>query len=521
MAVSEYDKKYLTTAQQKEIQRVTDEATAGKISWADAHSAAESIRAEAGYSGGSYGNSYTATGSGSSGKASSSGSSSSGKASSSGSSSSGSKSYAVDDYGQTDYSTLIRDAMSAGAGADTVQELLDKRVSKAQANGYNQYLYDDVYAAATKYIQEQSALNAPEYESPYSGKLEELLESISKMSYEDWVNGSDYQALYNRYAKQGQAGMQNVLGQVASRTGGLASSYAATAAQQQYNDYMSQLETVAREMYAGERSDLMEDLDLYRTLENDSYNKYLGDLSQWNSDRTFNYNAWRDSVSDSRYDKEWDYNVGRDEVSDSRYDQEWEYNAGRDDISDERYDREYADSMAATDKAEAQERISTYLASGGKAADLDSNLIETSGYTQAELAALESYYAEQKALQKVSLSSSGSSGGSSGSSTASKPVLTAAQTLEALKDGIVNNSTLAAYEYYYGQAWSNADQENASGTVNSGYSQLTKELSRVEDTGLSDAAKANKITNLIENYLKQGSITEAQAVILLRQYGLN
>lgn len=59
MAVSEYDKKNLSQKDQDRIADVTSKAQRGEMSWADAHKAAESIRGNAGYSGGRYGNEYS------------------------------------------------------------------------------------------------------------------------------------------------------------------------------------------------------------------------------------------------------------------------------------------------------------------------------------------------------------------------------------------------------------------------------------------------------------------------------
>jgi hypothetical protein len=68
MAVSEYDKKNLSQKDQDRIADVTSKAQRGEMSWADAHKAAESIRGNAGYSGGRYGNEYSSNrGGGSSG----------------------------------------------------------------------------------------------------------------------------------------------------------------------------------------------------------------------------------------------------------------------------------------------------------------------------------------------------------------------------------------------------------------------------------------------------------------------
>lgn len=57
-----------------------------------------------------------------------------------------------DDYGDVDYSVLLKNAIAAGASAAEVQGLLDKRTQKALDKGYSQYAYDDVYAAARDYI---------------------------------------------------------------------------------------------------------------------------------------------------------------------------------------------------------------------------------------------------------------------------------------------------------------------------------------------------------------------------------
>ncbi len=58
------------------------------------------------------------------------------------------------------------------------------------------------------------------------------------------------------------------------------------------------------------------------------------------------------------------------------------------------YEKEQAE------RAEAQERINTYLSALGKSGDLDQDLIAKSGYTLEELNALEQFYAQQMGLGK-------------------------------------------------------------------------------------------------------------------------
>lgn len=125
--------------------------------------------------------------------------------------------------------------------------------------------------------------NMPTYDSQYMDQLNALARQLTSMNYDDWTKGSQYQALADRYGASGRMSMQDVLGQVASRTGGLASSYATTAAQQQYNQYMAQLEEVARQLYSQERGDLMDNASLYRNLANDEYDRYRDSLSDYNA----------------------------------------------------------------------------------------------------------------------------------------------------------------------------------------------------------------------------------------------
>lgn len=141
----------------------------------------------------------------------------------------------------------------------------------------------------------------PTFNSSYLGRLNALARQLTSMNYEDWTKGSQYQSLADRYGNNGRMSMQDVLGQVAARTGGLASSYATTAAQQQYNQYMAQLEEVARQMYSQERGDIMATANLYRNLANDEYGRYRDSLADYNDRLAAAQSAARSAYSGSTY----------------------------------------------------------------------------------------------------------------------------------------------------------------------------------------------------------------------------
>lgn len=163
----------------------------------------------------------------------------------------------------------------------------------------------------------------PTYNSEYMDQLNALARQLASMNYDDWTKGSQYQALADRYSASGRMSMQDVLGQVASRTGGLASSYATTAAQQQYNQYMAQLEEVARQLYSQERDDLMDSASLYRNLANDEYDRYRDSLSDYNARLKAAQSAARSAYGGTSYNSGNNYSfvsatgpkIGRESAS--------------------------------------------------------------------------------------------------------------------------------------------------------------------------------------------------------------
>ena len=201
---------------------------------------------------------------------------------------------------------------------------------------------------------------APEYTSAY----QDLINTATKrvLNREAFAYDPETDPLYRQYedsyTKNGGLAMRDVLGQVSARTGGLASSYAATAAQQSYNNYMDQLadkipelQQLAYQMYLNEGDMDRADVEMLMSLENADYNRYLNSLSQYNTDRSFAYDQYRNTVADDRYANDWNYSAQRDAVADDRYQDELTYQREQDELEKQRYDQEYAQ----TQKTAAEE----------------------------------------------------------------------------------------------------------------------------------------------------------------------
>jgi hypothetical protein len=155
----------------------------------------------------------------------------------------------------------------------------------------------------------------PSFDYTYDPEMRALIDQILNSNLADWKQGDQYAALKDQYAANGEMGMNDLLGQVSSRTGGLASSYAASVANQEYNDWMSKLEQAAQEMYQQDRSDKLNNLGVLNDAYNREYGEYGDKLNQWNTDRNFAYQQAQDALTNQWKQKEWDYNMSQDEYN--------------------------------------------------------------------------------------------------------------------------------------------------------------------------------------------------------------
>lgn len=114
----------------------------------------------------------------------------------------------------------------------------------------------------------------------YSSRLSSALKDITGSTYEQWKQGDAYKELKNDYEAQGQKAMQDTLAQMSGRTGGMASSYAGSAAQGSYNDYMQALNEAAYNRYQNELGQKMDNYSLLVNADNTEYSRMLDSLDR-------------------------------------------------------------------------------------------------------------------------------------------------------------------------------------------------------------------------------------------------
>ena len=116
----------------------------------------------------------------------------------------------------------------------------------------------------------------------YDERIEKLAEDYVDSNYDSFTKGKDYALLEKRYSDQGRRAMDDTVGQVAARTGGLASSYAASAGQQAYGEYMGRLEDAARGLYDSQQAEKLSKLGVARDMQEHQRSeaeRALGDFS--------------------------------------------------------------------------------------------------------------------------------------------------------------------------------------------------------------------------------------------------
>lgn len=326
-----------------------------------------------------------------------------------------------------------------------LEDAAKSRVASAQ-NAQADYKIPSIQGVNTEKFSYESA---PSYTSKYQNQINELMSGIlnrEAFSYDPETDPT-YQQYKESYTRNGQRAMQDTIGQVSARTGGLASSYASAAGQQTYDGYMSaladkipELRQLAYSMYQDDLNNQRANLNMLMQLENSDYGRYQDQLGQYNTDRNFNYGTFSDdrNLNYGIYtdDRNYNYQLGRDEIADKRYEDETAYNRNI-------YQQEN-DYQKKWNIAEAMAQYGDF--SGYKALGLSDDQIKN----------MKTDYNLKLAAQ-LRTSKGSSSGGSSGGSSGSKKSLTYSQALKLLEDGVDSEEARRVYQEYTGVPWGGTD----------------------------------------------------------------
>lgn len=157
------------------------------------------------------------------------------------------------------------------------------------------------------------------YQSPYADKLNELYDQIMNRKAFSYDFNADpiYQQYKDRYVQQGQRAMQDTMANAAALTGGYGNSYASTAGNLAYQQYLSGLNDVIPDLYQNaynkytqEGQDLYNLLTTTQDMDQTDYDRYLDEYNKYLSDRDFEYQRQQDELSQSNWEKQFAYETG-------------------------------------------------------------------------------------------------------------------------------------------------------------------------------------------------------------------
>ena len=229
-------------------------------------------------------------------------------------------------------------------------------VDKAKGDGfsYDNFSYAD-YAESETVKQANAALQAAlaaqpgAYQSKWQDQINGIIDKI--LNREQFSYDYNEDALYKQYAEQyargGKLAMQDTMGQAAAMTGGYGSSYASTAGNQAYQEYMSQLNEVIPELYGMalnryqmEGQEMYNQYGLLSDQEQQDYGRYQDSYNQWlaerdyaagryDSERNFDYGKYTDDRNFSygvySDDKNYAYSDYRNNIEDAKWQEQQEY----------------------------------------------------------------------------------------------------------------------------------------------------------------------------------------------------
>lgn len=576
MAVSEYDKKNLSQKDQDRIADVTSKAQRGEMSWADAHKAAESIRGNAGYSGGRYGNEYN---------------SDRGNSSSGGSSKGSYKGveYTREDngggiYGMPTSNSEVKNYKQGGVtyqvGADMSRR--QDLAGRAQvSNGYTVFYDDDGYAyKAVKGVADYTPhqdINAGNGSYGKSGAWtdNEMMSALDRSKIQDIRNRLQRGEITGDQANQAANAIRAGYGYTIDKNGLVTDSGALSAVNdrrkqlglstgpesaelnyyrylmgtdtsptaqvngkvQSFGDFMaanggaqagtpgygtpaySQQQRVTDinagstpasnfTAQAGTSFDIGDGNDYLKELYAKKVAAELAALKSAYEQNTATLDASRAQIAPV-YDIARNSAANQNALSRGAFQEMAVANGlntgttGQAALAQDvvlqqnlsQIDREQAEKTAAIDLQRSQ-LDTEYRNAIAKA--------EATGDAELANALYEEYVRQQNLYAKYGGQTGGSGSGSSGGSTVVKPTLTASQVQSALKNGIVTDDVISAFDYYYGQ-----------GAYDSlyGTGRLTAGTTGTAKTGSSTGKKKGSYSN--------GSLTNEQVKQLQKYYGVS
>ena len=193
-------------------------------------------------------------------------------------------------------------------------------LSEGTRNMLNQYAQNGYQLspnaqAALEQLNQMSQNQPGAYQDAYKQQMDQLMNNIMNRDPFQYDVTSDpvYQAMREQYMQGGQQAMMDTMGQAAALTGGYGSSYASTAGNQAYQQYLTKLnESIpelydrARQAYDAEADRMMQQYNMLASADDRAYGRWNDEYGRWQNERNWLSDQYRD-------ERDFDYNQWGDQ----------------------------------------------------------------------------------------------------------------------------------------------------------------------------------------------------------------
>ena len=217
-------------------------------------------------------------------------------------------------------------------------------IADGYAGAAPNYTASPEYQEALKLLKEYEANKPGEYSSQYQDQIDALLAQIQNRDPFSYDFNADplYQQYKGNYMQLGQQAMMDTMGNAAAMTGGYGNSYASTAGNQAYQQYVQQVNNVipqlrdaAYSMYRDEGQAMYDEMGLLRGLEDTAYGQYRDGYGDWLNERNYYYGKTGDL-----YNR--DYGQYMDQYNMWAANRDFAYQSALDAQQQANWDKEYA-----------------------------------------------------------------------------------------------------------------------------------------------------------------------------------
>lgn len=369
-----------------------------------------------------------------------------------------------------------------------------------EVNNYSPFTYD---------------VEAPTYTNQWGDQQQALLEEMTNRAPFEWSKETDplWSSYKKTYLREGDRATQNAIASAAAASGGMPSSYAVTAGTQagdyyatKLNDMLPTLRANAYDEYLNEYQQLANNLNTLNNQEQLDYQKYLNELNQYNTDRSFAYN-----------DYQTQYNMLQNALSNLQSQQQNEY-------SQDYQTQQYIDALEQYKDQQRQQEIENAMNMTQMLGYVPENFADALGIAAGTKTADQAYndwYMAQQAAKAAS-----GTGNNSGGKTDDDNKMTLTTAKQAASNGVFNEQVLSVLRdngytddmleaiYGYAPATTNSTQEE-SGMNDAYFTAAMRSIS-----GALSSGKVDNAQNAIDQIWNRLSPAQQASVSkLIQNYG--